>query len=98
MIPSSLRRRIDSSLERGTGYPEISRRFHNFILTHDEISIKPQTSLNKLKINDFCTKSLFRNVILEWLPLLLLFRLLHGYFSDALQDLDSGLSGFPHVL
>jgi len=78
MIPSSVRRTADSSLDRGTGYPEISRRFPHFILTHDETSIMPQTSLNKLKINYFCTKSVFWNVILEWLPLLLLFRLVNG--------------------
>jgi hypothetical protein len=78
MIPFSVRRTIDSTLDRGTCYPEISRSFHQFILTHDETSIMPQISLNKLKINDFCTKNVFWNVILEWLPLLLLFRLVHG--------------------
>jgi len=80
MIPFSVRRTIDLSLDRGTGCPEISRRCPQFILTYDETSIMPQTSLNKLKINYFCTKSVFWNVIrvLEWLPLLLLFQLVRG--------------------
>jgi len=78
MIPSSVRRTIYSRLDRGTGYHEFSRRFPQFILTHDKTPNMPQTSLNKLKINDFCTKSVFWNVLLEWLPLMLLFRLVHG--------------------